>query len=176
MHCILCISGSSIMDFSMYDHYILVQTGESRGKPLIRPTADVIVLIPQHQYTHTHTPTYLKAGGNGSVLIVCSLRVSDQVVPAGEHLPAEGELSLLRPIPSFIWVTSHPEKRKRPEDEKRSNISTCRQVYLIACLHLCVLPYVLMTTIKLYPKMPTPTNRYDRGSLNCSSPIVRSLL
>lgn len=60
--------------------------------------------------TTLHTPANLEAGGDGGVLIVCSLRVSYQVVPAGEHLPAEGEVALLSSVPSLICITSHPEE------------------------------------------------------------------
>lgn len=97
----------------------------------------------------------LEAGGDGGVLIVCSLRVSYQIIPAGEHLPAEGEFSLLRSITSFICITSHPEK-KRHEGHRgqiREAASTC------VGLSVCVTSYVLMTTIRLYPNIPTPTNR-----------------
>lgn len=51
----------------------------------------------------------LEAGGDGGVLVVCGLRVSYQIIPAGEHLPAEGEFPLLPSITSFICITSHPE-------------------------------------------------------------------
>lgn len=57
--------------------------------------------------TYLHTPANLKAGGDGGVLIVCSFGVSNQVVPAGEHLPAEGEVSFLGSVPSLIGITSH---------------------------------------------------------------------
>lgn len=55
--------------------------------------------------------THLEAGGDGGVLIVCSLRVSYEVVPACEHLPAEGEVAFLSSVASLVCVTSHPERR-----------------------------------------------------------------
>lgn len=123
--------------------------------------------------TNIHTPANLEASGNGGILVVCSLRVSYQVVPAGEHLPAEGEVSLLCSVPSFICITSHPKKRG-PERANLKNNKTSLSASVT--LYLWVLPYVLMTTIRLYPKMPMPTSKYDRGSLNFSTPIVGSLL
>lgn len=57
----------------------------------------------------------LEAGGDGGVLIVGSFRVSYQVVPAGEHFPAEGEVPLLSSVPSLICVTSHPERKENPD-------------------------------------------------------------
>lgn len=65
--------------------------------------------------TTLHTPANLEAGGDGGVLIVCRLRVSYQVVPAGEHLPAEGEVPLLSSVPSLICITSHSEEKTEPD-------------------------------------------------------------
>lgn len=65
--------------------------------------------------TDLQIPANLEAGGDGGVLIVCSFRVSYQVVPAGEHLPAEGEVPLLSSVPSLICVTSHPERKENPD-------------------------------------------------------------
>lgn len=62
---------------------------------------------------HAHTHANLKAGGYGGVLIICSFGVSYEVVPAGEHLPAEGELSFITPISSLICITSHPEETNK---------------------------------------------------------------
>lgn len=102
----------------------------------------------------------LEAGGDGGVLIVCSLRISYQIIPAGEHLPAEGEFSLLCSITSFICITSHPEKKAsmkvmedRPEEQHQ------QVMYRPVSLSVCVTAYVRMTTIRLYPNIPTPTNR-----------------
>lgn len=55
----------------------------------------------------------LKAGGNRGILIVRGLRVSNQIIPAGEHFPAEGKFSFLSSITSFICITSHPEKKPK---------------------------------------------------------------
>lgn len=102
----------------------------------------------------------LEAGGDRGVLIVCSLGVSYQIIPAGEHLPAEGEFSLLSSITSFVCITSHAERKAsmkvvedRPEEQRQQVM--CRSL----SLSVCVTAYVRMTTIKLYPNIPTPTNR-----------------
>lgn len=50
----------------------------------------------------------LEACCNGGILIVCSLGVSNQVVPAGKHFPTKSELSFICTITSFICVSSHP--------------------------------------------------------------------
>lgn len=73
----------------------------------------------------------LEAGGDGGVLIVCSLRVSYQIIPAGEHLPAEGEFSLLRSITSFICITSHPGKKRH--ESHRGQIRE-EAPHVLACL------------------------------------------
>lgn len=56
-----------------------------------------------------NTPADLEAGGDGGIFVVCSLRVSYQVVPAGEHLPAEVEIPLICSVSSLIRITGHPE-------------------------------------------------------------------
>lgn len=109
--------------------------------------------------TTLHTPANLEAGGDGGVLIVCSLRVSYQVVPAGEHLPAEGEVALLSSVPSLICITSHPEEKTEPHTSRFKTISTYIRTVLKSPSISRSSPYVLMTTIRLYPKMPTPTSR-----------------
>lgn len=51
--------------------------------------------------------TNLEAGGDGSKLIVCCFSISYQVVPAGEHFPAEIEAVIIAD-PWFICITCHP--------------------------------------------------------------------
>ena len=89
--------------------------------------------------TNIHTPANLEASGNGGVLVVCSLRVSYQVVPAGEHLPAESEVSLLCSVPSFICITSHP-KKWRPDRgyfKKTTTTTTTKQLCLQQLSYIC---------------------------------------
>jgi hypothetical protein len=48
----------------------------------------------------------LEAGGDGGKLVVGRLRISYQIVPAGECLPAEVETVFI-PSPSFIGIACH---------------------------------------------------------------------
>lgn len=72
--------------------------------------------------------SHLEAGGDRGVLIVCSLRVSYQIVPAGEHFPAEGEFSLLCSITSFVCIPSHSEKNR--DEVHRGQI---RKTWMLVC-------------------------------------------
>ena len=58
-------------------------------------------IVPEHQGPD------LETGGDGGKLIVCSFRVSYQVVPAGKHLPAEIKAVIIS-NPRFIRITGHP--------------------------------------------------------------------
>ena len=50
---------------------------------------------------------YLEAGGDGGELVVGGLRVSYQIVPAGEHLPGEVEAIVVH-SPRLVGITGHP--------------------------------------------------------------------
>lgn len=63
---------------------------------------------------YTGSPTvrcaHLETGGDGGKLVVCSFRVSYQVVPAGEYFPAEIKAVIIS-NPRFICITGHPLMR-----------------------------------------------------------------
>lgn len=80
--------------------------------------------LPHIFSTVLHTPANLEVGGNGGILVVRSLWVSNQVVPASEHLPAEGEVSLLCPITSFICIASHPGNARKVSLKNHPNAYT----------------------------------------------------
>lgn len=50
----------------------------------------------------------LEASCDGSILVVGCLRVSNEVIPASEQLPAKDKVTLLCPITSFIGISCHP--------------------------------------------------------------------
>lgn len=52
---------------------------------------------------------YLEAGGDGGVLVVSGLCVANEVIPACEHLPAEGELPFLSITTAYISIFGHSE-------------------------------------------------------------------
>lgn len=52
--------------------------------------------------------TYLEAGGNGGIFIVGCLWIPNQVIPAGEHLEAEGEVSTLPLTCTALGIAGHP--------------------------------------------------------------------
>lgn len=52
--------------------------------------------------------TYFKAGGDGGVLVVSSLCIANEIVPAGKHLPSKGELAVFTIPTPHICVFSHP--------------------------------------------------------------------
>lgn len=49
----------------------------------------------------------LEAGGDGGILVVRSLRISDEVIPAGEELPAEGESAVLGSVSPLVGIPRH---------------------------------------------------------------------
>lgn len=51
---------------------------------------------------------HLEAGCDGGVLVVCRLGVADEVIPAGEHLPSEGELAFVSVAAANICILGHP--------------------------------------------------------------------
>lgn len=69
--------------------------------------------VSPNPHPRIHMYTYLKTGGNGGIFIICSLGVSYQVVPAGEHLPAKDKVILLCSVSSYIGITSHPEMKRK---------------------------------------------------------------
>lgn len=52
--------------------------------------------------------TYLEAGGNGGIFIVGCLWIPNQVIPAGEHLEAEREVSTLPLTRTALGIAGHP--------------------------------------------------------------------
>lgn len=53
---------------------------------------------------------YLEAGGDGCKLVVCCLWVSNEVVPACEHFPAENKVLIVPICCAFIGIACHPVK------------------------------------------------------------------
>lgn len=51
---------------------------------------------------------HLEAGCDGGVLVVRRLGVANEVIPAGEHLPGEGELAFVSIAAANICVLGHP--------------------------------------------------------------------
>lgn len=51
---------------------------------------------------------HLEAGCDGGVLVVRRLGVADEVIPACEHLPGEGELAFVSIAATNIRVLGHP--------------------------------------------------------------------
>lgn len=52
---------------------------------------------------------HLEAGCDGGVLVVSGLCIADEVIPAGEHLPGEGELTFVSVATANICILGHPE-------------------------------------------------------------------
>lgn len=52
----------------------------------------------------------LEAGGDGGKFIVCSFRVSNQIIPAGEHFPAEIKAVIISNT-TLICITGHSENK-----------------------------------------------------------------
>lgn len=56
---------------------------------------------------------YLETGGDGGILVVSGLCVTNKIIPAGEHLPGKSELSLLPVSTTNICIFSHSDKKKQ---------------------------------------------------------------
>lgn len=85
----------------------------------------------RHQLLCWITNTHLETGGDGGKLVVCSFRVSYQVIPAGEHFPAEIKAVIIS-NPRLIRITGHPLIRNTT-----FNITLCSQE--ISLLHVVVM-------------------------------------
>lgn len=51
---------------------------------------------------------YLEAGGDGDIFVVSRLWIPNQVIPAGEHLEAECEVSILPLTCTALGIAGHP--------------------------------------------------------------------
>lgn len=51
---------------------------------------------------------YLEAGGDGGIFVVGRLWIPNQVIPAGEHLEAEREVSALPVARTALAIAGHP--------------------------------------------------------------------
>lgn len=63
---------------------------------------------PTQALPHIHKSTYFEAGGDGGIFIVGCLCVPNKIIPAGEHLPGKGELTVFSVPSPHICVFSHP--------------------------------------------------------------------
>lgn len=64
--------------------------------------------IPRNKQSKVKFQVYLEAGGDGCKLVVCCLWVANEVVPAGEHFPAENEVVIVPVCCAFVGIACHP--------------------------------------------------------------------
>lgn len=85
-----------------------------------------IWLTPVWQTNQVTSPLwtllYLKACCDGGKLIICCLRISNQVVPACEHFPAEIKTSII-PTTIIIRISCHSTNARKTDEVLVRNIS-----------------------------------------------------
>lgn len=57
-----------------------------------------------------HCQVYLETCGDGGILVVCGLRIANEVIPAGEHFPGKGEFSFFSISTPHVGISGHPVK------------------------------------------------------------------
>lgn len=81
-----------------------------------------ILLLEMQRKASRRCCLYLKVHCDGIEFVVCCFRIANQVVPAGEHLPAEVE-SVVIATPIITNIFGHPIKTgsliQQAEHEKR---------------------------------------------------------